>query len=127
MQSLVVALYIQSSAVQNVEFVTCRSGETDDIRRCRIGMLANMLLSTTAPKLYKFVASAIGVELWRQGTSHAVFKLLQRIGITQSVDAARRYVDALGESHDKDIKLWKADIEVILLINNAFCVSFQNH
>ena len=52
------------------------------------------MLSTTAPKFYKFVNSAIGVELWRQGTSHAMFKLLQRIGITQSVAAARSYVDA---------------------------------
>ena len=57
--------------------------------------------------------STMGVELWRQGTSGAAFKLLNFLGLSQSVPAARSNVDRVSKDYDDEIVLWKKNIEVM--------------
>ena len=63
----------------------------------------------------------MAVEMWRQGISHKVFRTLNHIGITLGVDATRNYVDLLGKAHDQDLKVWRENLKVSLLMHLGEC------
>lgn len=77
--------------------------------------MMSIQLYTHAPKVYKMTQSTLGVELWRQGASGATFKLLNFLGVSQSVQAARGNVDKVSKTYDQEIVDWKENIEVIRL------------
>jgi hypothetical protein len=56
----------------------------------------------------------MGIEFFRQGTSHKVYQLFTFLGISQGVNAARARIDKLVLHHDEQVLLWKTGIEVRL-------------
>lgn len=70
-----------------------------------------IVLYWKANKLYKFVQSAVGLELWRQGCSAKAFQLMHQFGVTQGVAAARAHADEVGKDYNKDILTLKGSIE----------------
>ncbi len=82
-----------------------------DKRTAKMGMILSMLLYQKAPKIYHFAQSVIAVEMWRQGCSGKVFKLMNTFGICQGVDAARAMADRIASDFDKSIIALKEGIQ----------------
>ena len=102
-------------------FRTLTHTEAVNRRQARLGLLVAIPLYTHAPQLYKLWHSALGVELWRQGTSSKAFAMLHYLGVTQGIDAARANVDRVSEGYDSQITLWKESMEVHQLTFSNIC------
>ena len=57
----------------------------------------------------------LGVELWKEGASQTIFSSLNRIGLSQSVDAVRGRIDKIVASADKAIKSCQTSLQVSIL------------
>ena len=57
-----------------------------------------------------------GVELWLEGATHKLFRVMNQMGIAQGVNAARAHVDLLRVGFDDEIMNWKKEIEVTHLV-----------
>ncbi|XP_071478800.1 uncharacterized protein [Diadema antillarum] len=77
----------------------------------RLGQMVAIGLFTNRPRIFKFVQTCMGFELWRQGASTKVFRMLNYSGICLSIAAATGYVDSLTENHDEKLKEWKKTFE----------------
>ena len=78
----------------------------------RLGMVLSTVLFTSCVKTHNFTQACVGVELWRQGCSLNVFKMLNALGTRQCKEAARGHVDKVRRGHDAQILEWKAAVEV---------------
>lgn len=58
------------------------------------------------------IKSALGVQLWRQGTTHKVFKAPNFLGISQGLQAAKAHVDNLGKHHNMKLDDWRKTVQV---------------
>ncbi|XP_066264517.1 uncharacterized protein [Branchiostoma lanceolatum] len=74
-----------------------------------MGMMLSMALYSN--KQVKFVQAGLSVQLWRQGCPQKIFTTLNALGISQSLKSARGQVDRLRLGHDKQLKVWKEDVE----------------
>ncbi|XP_071487607.1 uncharacterized protein [Diadema antillarum] len=77
----------------------------------RLGQMVAIGLFTNRPRIFKFVQTCMGFELWRQGVSTKVFRMLNHSGICLSIAAATGYVESLTENHDEKLKEWKKTFE----------------
>ncbi|XP_072171792.1 uncharacterized protein [Diadema setosum] len=80
----------------------------------RLGQMVAIGLFTNRPRIFKFVQTCMGFELWRQGASTKVFRMLNHSGITLCIATATAYVESLTENHDEKLKEWKKTFEVTL-------------
>ncbi|XP_014667906.1 PREDICTED: uncharacterized protein LOC106809356 [Priapulus caudatus] len=84
-----------------------------------LGHMLAVALHKKSPKKFNFVQQSVGVELWRQGAPHKVFRTLCHMGISQGVGGARNNVDRLGAEHDQQLLLWKQNLEVSIEVVDA--------
>ena len=105
-----------------------RSATREEVERLletRLGIVIAIILHTHNPLRYKFFQACIGVEMWRQGASHTVFNVLNRLGISQGVVASRKNVDTLCSSYDAKIEVVKSSIEA-KTVDTSFSVCYDN-
>ena len=77
----------------------------------RIGMVVSIALYTRSHR-NTLVQSVIGVEMWREGCSKKLFKIMNSLGVSQGIIASRQNIVSLQDDHDKEVKLWKGQVEV---------------
>ena len=77
----------------------------------RIGMAVSIALFTGSTK-HTFVQSVIGAEMWREGCSPKSFKILNGVGVALNSYGSRLNVTRLQDDHDREVKLWKGEVEV---------------
>lgn len=73
--------------------------EAEKLRSTRMGVMINTVLFTHSPKLYKFVPSVIGLDLWRQGCSGKVIQLFSTLGMSLSAPAIRSVGDRVSNDY----------------------------
>ncbi|XP_071500137.1 uncharacterized protein [Diadema antillarum] len=77
----------------------------------RLGQMVAIGMFSQAPRIFKFVQTCMGIELWRQGVSQKVFKTLNHSGITINANTVRLHVDVVAQNHDQQLKEWKKTVE----------------
>ena len=82
------------------------------LKYSRIGQILSLVLYTNNPKLYKFVLSMISVEMGSQGIPVKAFKMLNHLGVCQSLDAGRSHVDKMIDGFDQRLTDIKKNIKV---------------
>ena len=87
--------------------------EAKGLRDCRMGHVLSIVLFSNAPRVYRFLPSVIGVDMWRQGASEKLMQLFHQMGCCVSSPAARSHVDNLTKEYKEDLKVVKKDIEEV--------------
>ena len=77
-----------------------------------MGTILALILHTHSPRIYKTFQQMVGMELWRKGAAHDLYTILNYLGFSQGVNAARDRVDKVIVNHDQALKEWKSGIEV---------------
>ena len=121
MPFLIKYMYIRSHRISFVLHVhnvyrLVSSGEANQIRLARLGILLSLCLYSQNPWKYKLWQSITAVELWEEGATEKTVSSLNRLGLSQSKATARHHIDKLIEHSDEDVKKWKHSIEVGILI-----------
>ena len=94
-------------------FYVCRIITTEEATQLlnrRTGFLASTVLFTHAPYKYKTVQSMMGVDLWVNGVNEKIFKILNSVGVSLSLQAARDNVDHIAREYCNGMELWVAAI-----------------
>ena len=78
----------------------------------RTSMAMSIALFTGINSKHSFLQSVIGVEMWREGCPSKMFKVMNGLGVSQSSLSSRQRIVRLKDDHDKEVKLWKEQVEV---------------
>ena len=105
-------LSLTSLITEIVIFRSLSDEECESKANARKGLIFSIMLHSQKPRQFKFIQMVMGVELWRQGASHKLYELLNFLGISQGVDAARSHTDKLSDGYDQQLQNWKLEKEV---------------
>ena len=94
--------------------------EATNLRNCRLGNLASQVLFCRAPRLYKFVPSLVGVDMWRQGASNKLVQLQSQLGLSLSLPSIRGVVDHITEDYKDRLREKQKELERVNSLMNRF-------